>query len=221
MAFTAINNGDTGLSARTTLNEIITYLNGLGLDIEFSADNSAWHYGWASGDLYIRFSSDYGSTWSDGIYLSYSASGASGWDSVVWDDTAGNLNFYKGAVLDETVNIDGRYALTAAAQQSVYEITLPINGTLAGSIAAAVEGTDYPTGWILVANGVNLEIEHNLNRKSASIDVAYNYTGDWYRQIRGFNDGYQGHVYDSDNTIVEGIKNLYTAYKMRITILFK
>ena len=125
MSFTAINNGDTGLSARTTLNEIMTYLNRLGLDIEFSADNSAWHYGWASGDLYIRFSNDFGSTWSDGIYLNYSSSGGDGWTSAVWDDTTGNLNFYKGAILDESVNIHGRCAFTAAAQQTVYSITLP------------------------------------------------------------------------------------------------
>jgi len=67
--FTTISNGESGLSVRTNLNNLITWTNALGLDIEFSVDNATWHYPWASGDLYIRYSGDYGVSWSDGIYL--------------------------------------------------------------------------------------------------------------------------------------------------------
>ena len=201
MAFTEILNGDTGLSARTTINEITTYLNRLGLDIEFSADNSAWHYGWASGDLYMRFSSDFGATWSDGIYLNYSASGASGWTSVVWDNTTGNLNFYKDAVLDETVNIDGRYALTAAAQQTVFTITLPNASTVAARIAAATEGTDYPTGWVLTAGSspTDIDIEHGLSRYAANATVFVN-TGS-SRQLLIGSSGFSGVICDDDDNV--------------------
>lgn len=67
--FTQINAGESGLSVRTNLNNLIGYINGLGLDIEFSVDGSTWHYGWSSGDNYMRLSDDWGSTWSDAIYL--------------------------------------------------------------------------------------------------------------------------------------------------------
>jgi hypothetical protein len=168
MAFTEIDNGDSGLSARTTLNEIITYLNRLGFDLEFSDDNSIWHYGWASGDLYMRFSADFGSTWSDGIYLAYSASGASGWDSVEFDIATGNLDFYKGVDLDFTVNLDDRYALINAALTTSFKITLGAGGTVQDRIDAAIS---VPSGWVLTASGLDLIITHDLGRFIGEITV--------------------------------------------------
>lgn len=220
MSFSAINNSDTGLSVRTTLNNIITYLNRLGFDLQFSDNNVDWHYPWVSGDLYVRFSDDYGSTWTDGIYLLYSA--ASSWDSVVFDTANGNLNLYKGAVLDFTENLDGRYALTSAAKQVIYKITLPVNGTLSGSVAAAVEGTDYPTGWVLAASGGNLQINHGLTRYAMNARVKYNVSGNQYRHLKDFENGYSGLLdVDSDNLTIEGISTFYTAYKLQILISFE
>ena len=69
--FSNISNGESGLSVRNTLNGLIDWTNDLGLDIEFSIDNSTWHYPWADGDLYMRTSGDYGVTWSDGMYIYY------------------------------------------------------------------------------------------------------------------------------------------------------
>jgi len=55
----------------------------------------------------------------------------------------------------------------------IEEIILPSASTVAGRIAAATEGTDYPTGWIL-AEGISdkdLSITHNLNRRVAYVTV--------------------------------------------------
>ena len=87
--------------------------------------------------------------------------GASGWDSVVWDDTTGNLNFFKGVSLDFTVNIDDRYALLADAAKTNFTITLPSAANVAARVAGA---TEVPAGWVLTADGLNLDIQHDLGR---------------------------------------------------------
>ena len=69
--YTTISDGESGLSVRTNLNNLITWENNLGLDIEFSVNDTTYHYPWANGDLYMRVSDDFGSTWSDGFYLTY------------------------------------------------------------------------------------------------------------------------------------------------------
>ena len=220
MAISTISNGDSGLSARNSLNEIITYLNGLGLDIEFSDDNISWHYPWVSGDLYMRLSNDYGTTWTDGIYLSYSESGASGWDSVVFDTGNGNLNFYKGAVLDFTESLEGRYALSSATAQTVFSITLPTSTTVAGRIAAAVSGTDYPAGWTLAAGGspIDIDITHGLGRRVAYVSV-FAVTGTEEQQL--FNTAAYNGIITTTTSILR-IQSLATIQKeIRIYIIFE
>jgi hypothetical protein len=221
MAINNIQNGDTGLVSRNIINELVTQINKLGLDINFSIDNATlWHYPWVSGDLYMRLSADFGITWTDGIFLSYSPTDAGGWDSVVWDDTTGNLNFFKGVDLDFTVNLDDRYALLADAVKSVFSISLPINGTLAGSIAAAVEGTDYPVGWVLTASSGNLLIEHNLGRYGADVTVSYNLSGTEYKFLRPFVDAFQGYTnLDDNNFRVETISTRYTQSILKLYII--
>ena len=71
--YTTISDGESGLSVRTNLNNLINWENALGLDLEFSINGStSWHYPWASGDLYIRYSDDFGVSWSDAVYLTAS-----------------------------------------------------------------------------------------------------------------------------------------------------
>ena len=57
--------------------------------------------------------------------------------------------------------------------KNVYSITLPSSTTVAGRIAGAVEGTDYPTGWVLNAgvSSVDLHIAHGLNRRVSGVSV--------------------------------------------------
>jgi len=204
MAFTEIDDGDSGLSARTELNSIITYLNALGFQIQFSADNATWHYPWASGDLYMRLSGDFGATWSDGIYLAYSASGASGWTSAVWDDTTGNLEFYKDAVLDYTVNLDGRYALELP--QTLFEMTLPASTTVAGRIS----GATLPLGWSIAASGTDLIVTHGEARRVAQVSI-FAVTGTEEQQL--FNTAaYNGIITTDEDTLK--IQSLATINKV-------
>ena len=107
-------------------------------------------------------------------------------------------------------------------EQSVYSITLPIEGTLSGSVAAAVEGTDYPTGWVLSASGGNLQVNHGLGRYTANTNVFLNSSGSSYRQLRNFDNAYSGILdVDDNNVIIESISTFYTAYKLRVKIIFE
>ena len=118
-------------------------------------------------------------------------------------------------------NLDLDTALLGLTQ-SVYNITLPINGTLSGSVAAAVEGTDYPTGWVLSASGVNLLIEHNLSRHGANVNVSYNISSTNYKFLRPFVDAYQGWTnLDDDNVRIETISTRYTQSILKIYLLLE
>lgn len=108
-----------------------------------------------------------------------------------------------------------------SAIASSFEITLPVNGTLSGSVSAAVEGTDYPTGWVLSVSGGDLQIQHSLSKYPSSIIVKYNTTGSTYRQLRSFDNAYSGVLeVDTDNVTIESISAFYTAYKLKIKISF-
>lgn len=67
--FVNINTNETGLSSRTKINNVFEYLNSLGLKLQFSADGSLWGYPYTTGDKYIRYSADYGTSWSPGFFL--------------------------------------------------------------------------------------------------------------------------------------------------------
>ena len=57
--------------------------------------------------------------------------------------------------------------------KNCYSITLPTSTTVAGRVAGAVEGTDYPTGWVLSAgvSPVDLYISHGLNKRFSSVSI--------------------------------------------------
>lgn len=209
MSFSTINNGDSGETVRLLLNSIIENINDLGLDIEFSANASSWHYGWETGDLYIRFSDDFGTTWSDAIYLNYS-------------DTLENY----------VEKVEGSRLITAAeaakienltgGEASVYKITLPSSTTIAGRIAAASEGTDYPTGWVLApgSNAANLEITHSISKRVANVNVFYLVTGTEYRQLINFNNAYSGITTpDTDTLLIEALTTIQK--EIQIFIVFE
>lgn len=63
--------------------------------------------------------------------------------------------------------------LLSNQNKNVFEISLPSSTTVAGRIAAAVAGVDYPEGWILApgTSPVDLLITHNLNRRIASVSI--------------------------------------------------
>jgi len=59
------------------------------------------------------------------------------------------------------------------ANEPVIVISLPYASTVAGRIAAATEGVDYPTGWVLSAgvSPVDISIVHGLNRRVAHVSI--------------------------------------------------
>lgn len=80
-------------------------------------------------------------------------------------------------------------ATILSALPNNFTIYLPNSSTVAGRIAAAVEGTDYPTGWILEAGGNpnDLVITHTLGRKVADLKVWSAGEGD---TLLWFNEAY-------------------------------
>lgn len=67
------------------------------------------------------------------------------------------------------------------AKTNIYHITLPYSTTVAGRIALA---TDYPAGWTLSANGVNLVVTHNLGRWCTDVKVFSVINGTQRQQLR-------------------------------------
>lgn len=138
----------------------------------------------------------------DGVNLRtlQQASFGGGWDSLYWDAFTGYLTAWKtGAVVDST-NLDLRYvtlifadttyvsiadsgvayvtpqdldSVVAGAAKDVFSVSLPPSTTVAGRIAGAVEGTDYPTGWTLAvgSNATDLVIVHDMERHIASVNI--------------------------------------------------
>jgi len=164
MAFTEINNGDSGLVARQNINAIIQELNNYGLRVQYSADGSSWSYSFTSGDDWIRFLKTDGTVVSEGLQIG----GSSSWDEVQFDTANGNLNFLIDSDIEFTVNLDGRYALSSEAKQVVYELRLAVGISVADRIS---NSTPNPYGWTLTASGVDLLIEHNLGRRVSNVSI--------------------------------------------------
>lgn len=61
----------------------------------------------------------------------------------------------------------------SSQNKNVFTISLPSSTTVAGRIAAAVAGVDYPSDWTLAAgvSPVDLLITHNLDRRIANVSV--------------------------------------------------
>lgn len=59
------------------------------------------------------------------------------------------------------------------AMSNAYTIVLPAETTVASRVLGAVEGTDYPTGWVIEAdtNPGDLKVTHNLDRRVAFVTV--------------------------------------------------
>ena len=169
---------------------------------------------------------------------------SNGWDSIPFDSGSGDLKVYLGAANVYTTSLDDRYIMysdttslvpgygefqdsitavksliTEGLMKTIYTITLPINGTLSGSVAAA---TDFPDGWVLSASGGDLEINHGTGRYCTNVNVAYNSSGTAYRLLRNFDNGYSGVLNDDVNNVtVESISDFYTAYALKIFVILQ
>lgn len=192
----------------------------------------------AEGD-YLYFYSD--TTLLDSAYLSYTAEidtfmYSDGGDSIIISLNNDGLHYLDISSLtskldtvtrDNTLTGNGTStsplgvdeSIIANAMKSNYKITLPVNGTLSGSAAAA---TDIPSGWSLSVSDGDLQINHGMGRYSSEVNIKYNTSGESYRQLRNFDNAYSGVLdVDNNNLTIESISTFYTAYELRITIIFE
>ena len=94
------------------------------------------------------------------------------------DAIAGDKTVTSG---DTLLTLEQYRLLAAGSGKTIWHITLPYATTVAGRIALA---TDYPTGWTLEADGVNLVVTHNLNRWCTDVKVFAKTTGTQRQQLR-------------------------------------
>lgn len=127
-----------------------------------------------------------------------------------------NMNEIKSVVNDF---IDAYESGSSA--QTVFSVRLPSASTVAGRIALAVEGTDYPTGWVLTAGAsvVDINIAHGLGRRVANVTVFTETTGTIEQQL--FNTAaYNGiQTLDVNNLLVQSLATIQKA--IVIYIVFK
>lgn len=97
------------------------------------------------------------------------------------DTIAGDKKVTNG---DTLLTLEEYRILSNGAMKNVYSITLPGASNVAGRIALAVEGIDYPTGWVLAADGLNLAVTHNLGRWVTDVKVFAKTTGTQRQQLR-------------------------------------
>ena len=89
----------------------------------------------------------------------------------------------KTVTLGDTLLTLEQYRLLAAGSgKTIWHITLPYATSVAGRIALA---TDYPAGWTLTADGLNLVVTHNLGRQCTDVKVFAKTTGTQQQQLRG------------------------------------
>ena len=191
MAFNNIANSESGATVRVTLNNVVDYLNGLGWLVQFSADGSTgWHYPFETGDGYIRYSADFGSTYSPAFYIGL---------------TTGELSNFVEKEAGKRLITDEE---AAAIKQYVYTIHLPAAATVAGRLIGILE---QPSGWVLTVdtNPADLKITHNLDRKVAYVTVfAGGVSGD--RLLLG-NAAYSGVFAESQNVLrIEALATIET-----------
>ena len=105
-------------------------------------------------------------------------------------------------------------------QYHVFEIKLPSSTTVAGRIAGATSGTDYPADWSLAAgtSPVDLVVTHNLGRRVSIVSV---FAIDGTQETQLFNTAaFNGIVTPDVNTL--RVQSLATIQKaIKIYIIFK
>lgn len=95
------------------------------------------------------------------------------------DTIAGDKTVTAG---DTLLTLEQYRLLAANSGKTIWHITLPYATSVAGRISLA---TDYPAGWTLTADGLNLIVTHNLGRWCTDVKVFAKTTGTQQQQLRG------------------------------------
>ena len=105
-------------------------------------------------------------------------------------------------------------------KQVVYTINLPSAATVANRCSGAIEGTDYPEGWIIEAdtNPIDFKVTHNLGRRVASVTITYS-TGSVHRQLFG-NAAYSGmFTPDMNSLVIESLATITSPIQVYIVFV--
>lgn len=129
------------------------------------------------------------------------------------------LDFLDALILTDNNYTDEEKAKLAGLHQDVYEITLNASESVAGRLSGLVEGTNYPTGWVLSASaGTDFLITHNLtSRKLASVNV-FEVDGSNERLAIPFNTAFSGVLCNGNTVLIEGLD--VEAVALRIELIF-
>jgi hypothetical protein len=102
-------------------------------------------------------------------------------------------------------------------------ITLPAETTVAGRVLNAVEGVDYPTGWVLSAgaNPVDLKIVHNLDSNFCDLTVlSIDPSTGAERLLPPFSQAFTGiQALDRNILCVEGLTEVMTRIRININMI--
>ncbi len=114
---------------------------------------------------------------------------------------------------------DAAIAGMTGTEQSLFTITLGAYSTVAARVAAAVAGTNYPTGWTIAANSsVNLLVTHNLTgRKVTGVNV-FEIDGSNERLLPPFASGYSGLLVNGLTALIEGLAPTLLALRIEIFV---
>lgn len=155
--------------------------------------------------------SDSVQTWTNSVARHIIESDTLRWGSITASDTLSKVIVTK----TELIN----YINETGIMKTIYSITLPASSTVAGRVALAVEGVDYPDGWVLQGDGYDLIVNHNMGRWGVDVKVFSNITGTVRQQLRNTaaENGFSS--LDSNTVKISSLATIYT--KIIIYIIFE
>lgn len=181
-----------------------------------------------SGDLLLIEDSEDGYAKKRVTVNALGVGGGSGGIDSVWQvfntDTEQLVSYYyAGGILLDSSTADLSDTYLKIADSDVPTVTIPVSGSLTTSVAAMIEGTDYPTGWTFnVIEGKDLQINHDAGRYVTAISVSYNVSGVAYQYLVPFQTAYNNFINtDLNTTTIVSLSGKYTATKLRIGLIFE
>jgi len=130
--------------------------------------------------------------------------------------TATNVEDALAEVMGYAMSLEIEIAALSNLKQNHYPINLGAYASVADRVSHATETTDYPTGWVLAASGVNLLVTHNLTgRKISSVNVFETDSG-IERLCKPFSEAYAGISINGMVITIEGLNPEVLALRIEL-----